>query len=200
MGGSSNSASREAEAAEKARQAAIAQTQGRVNAVFDSPARQAEIEDMMAALRGRSMEDLDREKSDVDRQLKFALARGGLTGGSVNVDKQREKGDAYTRALLNLERGVQGAGADLQAADQDARARLIQLATSGLDATTGASQAAAAMRTNLQSASSTNLSNMLGDSFAKMRGFFEEAKDRDARRRADYMMGGWYAPMGYGGG
>lgn len=44
MGTASERASQEAQRAEKARQAAIAQTQGRVNQVFDSPARNAAVE------------------------------------------------------------------------------------------------------------------------------------------------------------
>src|SRR5690606_4348303 len=123
---------KEANRQEQQRQAAIAATQGRINSVFDAPTREADIADFMAALRERSMSDLDRQKADTDRQLRFALARGGLIGGSTQVDQQRRFGDDYARALLTLERGVQSAGADLRSADQDARARLIGLTTQGL--------------------------------------------------------------------
>lgn len=200
MSGGGNNAAREANRQEEARQAAIAGTQGRINSVFDSPGREADISDFMAALRDRSQGDLDRKKADTDRQLKFALARSGQIGSSTQRDQTTRFGNDYSRALLDLERGVQGAGAELRSADQDARARLISLATSGLDATTGASQAAAAMRTNLQSASATNLVSGIGDAFSRWKGYFDESKDRAARRRADQQAFGLYQPVGYGGG
>jgi hypothetical protein len=200
MSGGGNSAAREADRAEKERQAAIARTQQQVNAVFDGPAREGEIGEFMEALRARSTDDLDRRKGDTDRQLKFALARAGQVGGSTERDKRRVFTDDYTRALLNLERGVQGAGADLRASDQDARARLIQLATNGLDATTGARQASESMRVNLQSASAGNLSNQLGDAFGDWSKYFQDSRDDAARRTVHRNNYGLYAPIPYGGG
>ena len=192
MSGPDNNAAKEANRQEQARQAAIRRSQGQINAVFDSPGREADINDFMAALRERSLSDLDRQKLDAERQLKFALARSGQIGGSTQVDQSERFADDYAQQLLKLERGVQGAGADLRAADQDARARLIGLATSGLDATTGAQQAAAALRTNLQSASSTNLVNGVGDAFANWSDFFKRSQEQAARRRADRQAYGLY--------
>ena len=152
MGGGGDKAAKEAQRSEEARQAAIRTTQSRVNQVFNSPSRAGEIADFVAATRDYLTGDLNRQKQDVDRQLKFAMARGGLTGGSVNIDMAKERGRQYERGLLDIENRAQGAGSELEAADQDARARLIQLATSGLDATTAAQQAAAGMRSNIGAA------------------------------------------------
>ena len=198
MSGGGNKAANEANRQEQARQRAIAGSQRRINDVFDSPGREADINDFMAALRERSLSDLDRQKLDTDRELRFALARGGLIGGTVQRDQQRRLGDDYARNLLKLERGVQGAGSELRAADQDARARLIGLATQGLDATTGARQAAESMRNNLQSASSTNLVNGLGNAFADWSDFFKDSRDAAARRRADQQAFPLYGGMGGG--
>ena len=199
MSGGGNKAANEANRQEQARQRAIAGSQRRINDVFDSPGREADINDFMAALRERSLSDLDRQKLDTDRELRFALARGGLIGGTVQRDQQRRLGDDYARNLLKLERGVQGAGSELRAADQDARARLIGLATQGLDATTGARQAAESMRNNLQSASSTNLVNDIGNAFSGWSNFFTDARDAAARRRADQQAFGLYGGMAGGG-
>lgn len=184
-GSGSNRAANEANRAEQARMAAIANTQGRVNEVFDSPGRAADIADVVGAVREYFGDDLSRQKTDSDRALKFALARGGQIGGSTQVDQQKVLGDEYGRGLLEVERRALGAGTDLQAADQDARGRLISLATSGLDATTGAAQAAAAMRTNLESAKSTNMANGLGDVFGGIKGFADRARDAAERRRGN---------------
>jgi hypothetical protein len=201
-GGSSNRAADEANRAEAARQAAIKGTQARVNQVFDGSNRQADIADYVNATRTYFGQDLDRQKDETDRQLKFAMARNGLMGGSVNRDTQKQFGEEYGRGLLEVERKAQGAGAELEAADQDARARLIQLATSGLDATTAASQAAAALRTNLAAGKAGATANGLGDMFGTFSQFIRDSREEASKRNAADTA---YARMalyntGYGGG
>lgn len=184
MGSPSNKAANEANRQEQARQQAIAATQARVNQVFNDPSRAADIADYVGAVREFQTDDLNRQKGDADRNLRFALARGGLTGGSTQRDQQQRFGEDYSRGLLEVERRAQGAGAELQAADQDARARLIQLATSGLDATTAAQQAGAALRTNLEAGRSTAMAQGLGDMFGGVKSFAGAAKDAAEKRRA----------------
>lgn len=196
-----NTAADEAAAAEKARQAAIAATQGRVNAVFDSPARDAEIERAVAGRRDLDTRELNREKGNTDRQLKFALARNGQIGGSTQIDKGTEFAEAYARGLLNVERGAQGFGAGIRGADQDARARLISLATAGLDATTGAQQAAEAMRVNLEAGKADRSASGVADAFAGFGDFLKRSREMADRRKADSVSGiNYYRPSMYGGG
>ena len=206
MSGGSNRAAQEANRAEQARQAAIAGTQARVNQVFDSPGREADIADYVGAVREYFTDDLSRQKTNSDRDLKFALARGGNIGGSTQRDQQKVLGEEYGRGVLEVERRSQGAGAELRANDQDVRARLISLATSGLDATTGASQAAAALRTNLEAGKTTAMANGLGDVFGSVKSFADRARDAAERRRGN-ADAGWnlYQPSAatgfyYGGG
>lgn len=184
-GGGNNRAANQARADEQARLASIRRTQGAVNAVFDNPQRAADIADYVAATREFYTQDLDKQKATADRELRFALARGGLTGGSTQVDQQTNLADDYAQGLLNVDRKARGAGAEIEAADQDARGRLIQLATSGLDMTTGAQQAAASMRTSLEAGKSARQMQGLGDAFQRVAKFNQDAKDADARRRAD---------------
>ena len=196
-----NTAADEAAAAEKARQAAIAATQGRVNAVFDSPARDAEIERAVGGRRDLDTRELNREKANTDRQLKFALARNGQIGGSTQIDKGTEFAEAYARGLLNVERGAQGFGAGIRGADQDARARLISLATAGLDATTGAQQAAEAMRVNLEAGKADRNASGVADTFAGFGDFLKRSREMADRRKADSVSGiNYYRPSMYGGG
>lgn len=202
MSGGSNKAANAANAAEQQRLDAIRNTQSRVNATFDAPGRKADIADYVDATRQYQTDDLTRQKVESDRNLKFALARGGQIGGSVNVDKQAEQGRLYTRGLLAVEGKAQGAGAALEAQDQEARARLISLATSGLDANTGASQAAAAMKTNLEAGKAGMRADTLGNAFGSIADFTKASREGAERRRANkdagwnlYNTGG-----GYGGG
>lgn len=195
MSSPSNKAANEASRAEKQRQASIANTQSSVNRVFNDPRRQGEISDFVNATREFYGQDLGRQKTQSDRELKFALTRNGVMGGSTQVDQQRRLGEDYQRGLLDVDRRARGAGAELQAADQDARARLIQLATSGLDATTAARQASESMRVGLESAKASATASGLGDVFTGISGFTKSARDDAARRRADRDQGlGLYQP------
>lgn len=200
MSGPGNSAAKEANRAEEQRQASIKGTQAKVNDVFNSPQRAADIGDFVNATRSFYQQDLDRQKAEADRGLKFALAKSGLTGGSTQVDQQGLLADNYGRGLLQVEQKAQGAGASLSAADQDARARLISLATSGLDATTAAQQAAASMRSNLQAGQSEARLGSLGDSFSQFNQFAQNAKAAQQQRAGFYsVVGGKNAAL-YGGG
>lgn len=195
-----NTAADEAAAAEKARQAAIAATQGRVNQVFDSPARNAEIERALAAKRDYDTRELNRVKANTDRQLRFALARNGQIGGSTQIDKGRDFAEAYARGLLGVERDAQGFGANIRSADQEARARLISLATAGLDATTGAQQASEAMRVNIQAGAQDRAAGGVADTFAGFAELFKRSRYMADIRDADRRSGvNYYAPMHYGG-
>src|SRR4051812_21492084 len=133
FGSPSNNAADEAQAAEQQRLAQIAENQQAVNGVFDSPGRAADISDFVNATRDYYSRELDEQKDVNDRQLRFALARSGTLGGSEQLDKQAEFGRDYSKALLLVDKKARGAGADLETQDQEARARLISLATTGLD-------------------------------------------------------------------
>jgi hypothetical protein len=200
MGSSSNSASREAQRAEDERQAAIRASQSRINQVFDGSNRAADIADYVGATRDYLTRDLNKQKGETDRQLRFALARGGLVGGSTQVDQQTRLGEDYSRGLLEADKRARGAGAEIEAADQDTRARLIGLATQGLDATTGAQQAAAAMRSNLEAGKSTSMVGGMGDFFGGFGNFLRDAREADARRRANRDTGFSLYSTPYGGG
>lgn len=206
MSGGSNKAANAANRAEQERQQRIAGTQSAVNRIFDSPNRQREIDDVVGATREFHTQDLNRQKSGADRQLKFALARSGVTGGSTQVDQQRMLGEDYNRGVLEVDRRARAAGADLQAADQDARARLIQLATSGLDATTAARQASESMRVNLASQRAAAQAGGLGDLFLGIKPVIQNSRDDAQRRQAIYDAGrNLYGPSSstsyaYGGG
>jgi len=193
MGGSTKAAD-QAKKEEDARQTAIKGAQSGINNAYDNPQRKGEIADYVNSLRKFFGEDLSRQKADTDRNLKFALARGGLTGGSTNIDQQKRIGENYARGVLDVERKSQGGGANLEAADQDSRMRLISMATQGLDATTAASQSASAMRSGLNAGKATDMANGLGDVFANTKSYYQKAADDAVRRRADYDAHGNYKP------
>lgn len=190
MGGSSNRASQQAQQAEEARLRAIQQTQGRINQVYNAPGRQAEIADAVGANRDLGTRALNEQKALQDRQLKFALARSGLTGGSTSIDQASELGKQYNTGLLQVDQRARQVGADIEAADQDNRGRLIQLATSGLDATSAAQMAASGLRTSLETARNasnvSDIGNVFGGTFAD---FITRQREAAERQRADRTAG-----------
>lgn len=183
---SSTTAQNQAKREEDARQFAIKGAQTGINNAYDNPMRKGEIADYVQAMRDYFGKDLSRQKSDTDRNLKFALARSGQTGSSTNVDQVKRVGENYTKGLLDVERKSLGSGAELEQADQDSRMRLISMATQGLDATTAASQAASGMRSALQAGKSTQMANGLGDIFATTKSYYQKSAEDAVRRRADY--------------
>lgn len=118
--------------AEKGRQQSILQSAGSINSTFDSAARQKQYSDYGDALKAYYNTDLTRQHDIAARTLKFAIARGGNTGGSVAVDKGRMLGDEYSAGVLNATRNAQHGVDALRGADEASRSNLLGLAQSGL--------------------------------------------------------------------
>lgn len=193
-------AQRSAERAERERQARIASTVSRINQVYDNPSREAEIGDFLNATRQYYRDDLDRQKGDTDRQLRFAMARSGQTGGSVAFDNAKRVGQEYTRGVLEADRRAQAAAADIRAGDEESRLRLIQMAQAGLDTTTASQQAASALRNTLQSGRATATAEGLGDVFGSFADIYRRSRESADQRRGyrDYYNLFYQPGFGYG--
>jgi hypothetical protein len=184
MGSSSNNrAQREAQAQEEARQRAIQAAQAQVGAIFDNPDRQGQADRLAADTVAFYTRDLDRQAADTDRNLRFALARSGQTGGSVAIDQNRRVGDDYLRGVLDVNRRGQEAAANLRQADEQARANLLAMAQGGLDATTASQQAAQSLRNNLLAGQAGATANQLGSMFGQFGDFFRNSRDNAQWRR-----------------
>lgn len=188
-------AKKEAERAEAARLANIQAATGRINEAFDAPERQQQYGDFLSALRDRFQTDLGRQRSDTERNLKFSLARSGLTGGSAAVDAGRTVKEDFSRGLLQSEDRAQGALGQLKAGDEASRLNLIQLAQQGLDATTAASRAQHAARSSTLGALGDATSRGIGDMFSASADIYRRQNEAAGRRAAQT------APVGslYGG-
>lgn len=176
-----NKASKKAAKTERERQQQVADTTAAIDKAFAG--RGGQLEEFANALRTDFRDKLNREKTDVDRNLKFALARSGNTGGSVAVDAGRRKGREFQDALLQGERGVQGSLADLASADEVSRRNLIGLAQGGAGLTSSVQNAANALRSNIAGAQSQGLAADIGSTFSGTRDLFVKAEEAAARRR-----------------
>lgn len=176
-------AAREAEEAEDLRQQEVAAGTQAVNQLFDSPERQGQVQEYMDALRGMFMGEAERQKADTSRQLRFALARGGLTGGSAAVDKGRRLGETFQRGALDIDRRVQGAGAELRSADEDARMSLLAGVQGGMDATSAFQRGNAQLGANLGRNQFGQTIGSLGNIFQDFGDFITRSKEQDEFRR-----------------
>lgn len=199
--GPSNNAADEANRMEKERQAQIAAATGRINDIFDSPQRTSQYRQLADDTARFYQSQLDRQKAENDRKLRFALARSGQTGGSVQADQGRRLGEDFLRGVAEVNRRGQQAGAQLRASDEQSRANLIAMAQGGLDATTAASNSAAALRSNLASANASAQQAQLGDMFSNLSDLYDRSRQAKADRQGQlYAYNTIYQPgFGYGG-
>ncbi len=194
-----------ARAAEGQREADVSAATQRIDQMFDSGARQNQYSQYLNALRQHYTGDVNRQKQVADRNLRFGMARAGLTGGSASVDAGRTMGEEYLRALMGAERAAQGSVSDLRSADEQQRLSLIDLARGGMDATTASQRAMRGMDMNITGARANAKQRNLGDMFAATtdtaRRQREAAEHRryfgyDAHRSDVYGGGGGFAATG----
>lgn len=201
MSGGSDNASKQAQANEQQRQANIAASTQAINNTFDSPSRTQAYQKLADDTTAYYMQQANRQQDVANRNLKFALARSGQVGGSVQADQGEKLGQDYTNAVTDATRRGQQAGANLQAQDEQERQNLIAAAQGGLDATTAASNAASAMRANLNTAQSSATANALGDAFGDFSNLYQQSKDAKALRQGMlYSYNTVYQPTFGGGG
>ncbi|AVO29857.1 hypothetical protein [Stenotrophomonas maltophilia] len=193
-------AASEAARAEGWRTSNINRAVGQINDIYGSASRQAGIDDFLGATRSFYTNELERQKGVADRSLKFAMARSGLSGGSAAADANRTLGEDYQRGVLSAERLAQGAVSDLRNADEAARQNLIAQAGSGLSLTGGASQAASALRNNLQAAQGSLKTDALGDVFGGLSDVYRRSRESAADRRGFRDVYGLLYQPGFGAG
>lgn len=181
MCGSSNRAARAAEQAERERQARVSANVESINRAFAG--REGQYADFLDALRSYYTSDLNRQQQDASRQLKFALARSGLTGGSQAAYAGKELAREANRGAITAEQRAQNALASLRAQDEQSRLAMISLAQSGQNIGDAATQTANALRANINAAQSEGLASGLGDVFGNTAATYKAMKEAAALRR-----------------
>lgn len=162
FGGSNNATNAELQQ-ENARQATISSNVQGINSAFAN--RGQEYAQYQGALQDQYQTELNRQQSIAARNNKFALARGGLTGGSAAVDAGTLLSQDMQKGTLAAQQQVQGATAKLQSADEATREQMISLAQSGGDIGNAATQTANNLQANIGNAQNTNAAAGLGNVF-----------------------------------
>ena len=111
------------------REARIQSSLGRVSDIFAgrNPIYQQYADDTF----GLSKTSLDDEQAMRGRQLKFSLARAGLTGGSTDINKGAELANKYAFGLQQARSHADAAGDSLRGQDSALKSSLMGLAASG---------------------------------------------------------------------
>jgi len=132
-----------AEQREQERQDRITASSNKINDAFNNRDHiYGSLEDATFEL---NKEALDKNRTDGARSLKHSLSRAGLTGGSVDVDKNADVLDRYNTGLRSARTAATGAGNDARSRDQQLKNSLLTTASSGsfngqelLDSSSGA--------------------------------------------------------------
>lgn len=192
--GTSSKSTTAAQQAEQWKQSQIDKTIDQINAIYDSDSRKQQISDYQTALQDYYLQDLNYQKTTADRDLKFALARSGLTGGSRQVDANRTLGEEYQKGILQAEQSAQSAASNLQSQDEQSRSNLLSLAQSGLSTTDAATRAASAMQSSLSSAKADAYGQGLGDIFTSVATTKKNSEEQKQQRLANAQYTSLYGP------
>lgn len=139
-----------------------------INNVFDNANRDALYKDHRDAVYEMNTKEVERQAAEMERANRFAMARNGLLGGSVDVDSNAEINRRTNEGLSKAGGIADSAMADLQNADENARNNLVSMANAGTDATTAAQLAANNLKQNADSAAADKAVASVGDLFSTM--------------------------------
>lgn len=125
-----------------------------VNNIFDNANRDALYQGQRNAVYQLNAQEVERQAREAERANRFALARNGLLGGSVDIDSNAELNRRTNEGLSKAGGIADAAMSDLQAADENTRNNLVSMATAGTDATTAGQLAASGLQQNMDAARS----------------------------------------------
>jgi hypothetical protein len=131
FGGQANKAADAANAAQAAQQKNIQDSIAAINNAYSSPNRQAQYDAYGKNLNSYYTGQVNDQEATNARNLKFALARNGTTGGSAAVDASGQLNKEYVKGLLQASQAAQGGVSALKQSDINAKNQLISLAQQG---------------------------------------------------------------------
>jgi hypothetical protein len=120
--------------------------------------------------------DIDKERMLTERELKFQLARNGLSGGSRDIDANRDVLDTYQQGILKASNiGTQTAN-EARSSDEKTRVNLINSIQAGLTSGDAVQQAYAGMANNATAAQDAANN-------ASLAGFFDVLRNQQDRNQ-----------------
>ena len=182
--GSNNSAANAANVQQAAQQKAIQQSVAAITAAYNNPARQSQYNAYGTNLQNYYTGQVNDQEATNARNLKFANARSGLTGGSAAVDSNTQLQKDYTKGLLQASQQAQAGKAALQQSDVNSKNQLISLAQQGNYTGTIPTEVSQAQSASLGAAQNFGNANALNNLFAGTAGIYQNEQIAAANRKA----------------
>lgn len=108
-------------------------------------------------------DDLNTDRIKTEREIRFGMARNGLSGGSADIDANSEVLDQYNKGLLKAAQNADSTVNSARSADEKTRVNLINSIRSGLDQGSAVSVAQEGMANNAKAAADeANTSSLAG--------------------------------------
>lgn len=184
MGAGKNKAADAANAANAEQQRQIQNSVAQITSAYGSPQRQAQYDAYGKNLNGYYTGQVNEQEATNARNLRFAMARSGLTGGSAAADSNTQLGKDYAKGLLMASQSAQGGQAALEQSDIQAKNQLIGLAQQGNFTGMIPQQIAATQSASLGAAKNYGNANSLGNLFAGSGQIWQNEQTAAANRRA----------------
>lgn len=199
--GTGNSAANAANAANAQQQKDITNSVNQITAAYSNPNRANQYQQYQNNLSNYYTGQVNNQEAINARNLKFANARSGLTGGSAAVDNNQQLQKDYTQGLLNASQQAQAGTSALEQSDINAKNQLISLAQQGNFTGAIPTQIAQAQNASLQGAQNYGNAQSLGNVFAGTAGIYQNEQTAAANRLAQQTpFGSPYGQSSYTGG
>ena len=199
--GTGNSAANAANQANAAQQASIQNSVNQINAAYSNPNRQSQYDQYNKNLSNYYTGQVNNQEAVNARNLKFANARSGLTGGSAAVDSNTQLQKDYTNALLQASQAATSGTSALEQSDINAKNQLIGLAQQGNFTGAVPTAISQAQGATLGGAQNYGQANSLNNLFQGTQGIYQNEQTAAANRQAQQNpFGSNYSASAYSGG
>lgn len=196
--GTNNSAANAANAANQQQQQQIQSAVQQINNAYASPQRQAQYDTYGKNLLNYFTGQANESQATNARNLKFAEARSGLTGGSAAADANTQLGKDYSKALLQASQQAQAGTAALKQSDIQAKNQLTGLAQQGNFTGQIPQQIATSQSAALGAAQNYANPNALGNLFSGTGQIWQNEQTAAANRKAQTSpIGSLYGSAGW---
>lgn len=182
--GTNNQAANAANAANASRQAAINASVAQIQSAYGTPQRQAQYDQYGNNLESYYTNQVNEQEAQNARNLKFAMARSGLTGGSAAADANTQLQKDYSQGLIQATQQAQAGKASLQQADINSENQLVSLAEQGDMTGSIPSEITSAQQTSLNAAQNYDTANALNGLFKGTANIYNTEQTAAATRAA----------------
>ena len=182
--GTKNQAADQASAYNAQQQQQIQNSVNQINAAYSNPNRQNQYAAYGNNLQNYYTGQVNNQEAVNARNLTFANARSGLTGGSAAVDSNTQLQKDYTQGLLQASQAATSGVNALKQADINSQNQLLGLAQAGGGIGTLPGQIAQAQSATLGAAQNYGNANALQNLFSGTASIYNQEQNAAALRKS----------------